>query len=391
MLPITDDTIEGLEPAEKRYDVEVDGDLVLSVLPNGSKTWALLDGGNGDGGRRSLGVYPDMSILEACRTARAARDQDDAQATGRQDARYVLRDGHAVHARGNRWPLLAGLAAVVLVLAGGAWFAADTLREPAPTMADDAGTQLPAAVGALDEAPDVVPELADPAPAHAPDDPAAIGSAVVAVTRLSGTDEDQPLTNSAAEFQTEPTPATDGAPEPADAPPLVEAGQEPAEASSLVGAALEPAEARSIVEPVTPEPAASVAAPDSPSDVPARAPVAVSSDNVARAQLTTEVRDREPVDNLGNSVTAAGSELSRVYFFTELRRLAGSTVRHVWERDGEVLAEVPFSVGGWRWRVYSSKDILASEAGRWRVTVVDEAGNVLAEQPFEFVAELAPE
>ncbi|MFA7620175.1 MAG: DUF2914 domain-containing protein, partial [Thiohalomonadaceae bacterium] len=68
----------------------------------------------------------------------------------------------------------------------------------------------------------------------------------------------------------------------------------------------------------------------------------------------------------------------RIYFFTELRDMEGQTVSHRWEQDGEVMAEVPFNVGGPRWRVWSSKNIDSGATGEWSVAVVDGAGNELA-------------
>ena len=59
--------------------------------------------------------------------------------------------------------------------------------------------------------------------------------------------------------------------------------------------------------------------------------------------------------------------------------LEGQTVKHVWRYNGEVMAEVPFSVGGARWRAYSSKRVFPGAEGRWTVSVVDASGNVLNE------------
>lgn len=99
--------------------------------------------------------------------------------------------------------------------------------------------------------------------------------------------------------------------------------------------------------------------------------VAVAQDaGVARAQFTTAIEDREPVDQ----VHRLGTEHDRVVFFTELRGLEGRRVTHRWVHDGEVEARVDFEVGGPRWRVWSSKDLIPEWSGTWIVEVVDDEG-----------------
>jgi hypothetical protein len=106
---------------------------------------------------------------------------------------------------------------------------------------------------------------------------------------------------------------------------------------------------------------------------------------VARSLLTSNVRGREPADQLGSSVTLAGHKARTVFYFTELRDLAGHTVLHRWERNGKVVATLPFKVDGPRWRVYSSATLTSSKTGDWRVVVADTRGTVLASQHFVVV------
>lgn len=94
---------------------------------------------------------------------------------------------------------------------------------------------------------------------------------------------------------------------------------------------------------------------------------------VARAQFTTGIEDREPVDD----VDRIGTSRDRVFFFTELRGLEGRTVTHRWMHDGEVHGSVDFEIGGPRWRVWSSKDLLPDWTGGWTVVVVDDEGEQL--------------
>ncbi len=101
---------------------------------------------------------------------------------------------------------------------------------------------------------------------------------------------------------------------------------------------------------------------------------------VARAQFTSNVVAREPVD----AVTRLANDSHKVFFFTELRGMEGTTVVHRWSYGEQVMAEVPFRVGGNRWRVWSSKTLRADWLGEWTVSVVDTTGTVLAERDLTY-------
>lgn len=102
---------------------------------------------------------------------------------------------------------------------------------------------------------------------------------------------------------------------------------------------------------------------------------------VARAQFTTAIEEREPVDN----VVLLSSEVDQIYFFSDLRQLKGQTVTHRWEYNGKVEAEVRFQVTSDRWRAYSSKNLDPDKLGPWTVVVVDERGWPLKAALFEYV------
>lgn len=152
-------------------------------------------------------------------------------------------------------------------------------------------------------------------------------------------------------------------------------------------AAEEPAEAREAA--VETEPAAVKEAAPAVKEAPPAEPAtgAVETGHVVRAAITSEVLEREPVDALAE----VAADRERVFFFTDLRDLTGHTVLHRWSLEGEVLAEVPFRVGGPRWRVYSSKNLRPDWVGAWTVSVVDaESGAVLREASFTTVSGALP-
>jgi Protein of unknown function (DUF2914) len=103
---------------------------------------------------------------------------------------------------------------------------------------------------------------------------------------------------------------------------------------------------------------------------------------VARAQFTTAIDDREPVDK----VVVLTPPAYEVYFFTDLRHLEGETVVHRWAHRGEVMSQVPFKVEGPRWRVFSRKVLKPDELGEWSVTVLDENGWPLYMELFRYQA-----
>ena len=108
---------------------------------------------------------------------------------------------------------------------------------------------------------------------------------------------------------------------------------------------------------------------------------AAQAAEVARAQFTTAVEGREPMDRIETLDSSHG----RVYFFSEIRGGQGQTITHRWLYQGRTMAEVSFEIGGPRWRVWSSKTLIPAWIGTWTVQVVDDEGRILAERRFEYV------
>lgn len=102
--------------------------------------------------------------------------------------------------------------------------------------------------------------------------------------------------------------------------------------------------------------------------------------NVARAIFTSQILDHEPVDELQSVPVTQG----RIYFFSDLRGLEGQIISHRWEYQNKVMAEVKFQVGGPRWRVYSSKNLLPEWTGEWTVVVTDASGSPIKTSVFEY-------
>jgi hypothetical protein len=70
---LTATQVKSLKSKEKLYTVTDAGGLSLEVTPHGSKRWRFRYRFNGKAMKRSLGVYPEVSLLKAREKRDAAR------------------------------------------------------------------------------------------------------------------------------------------------------------------------------------------------------------------------------------------------------------------------------------------------------------------------------
>jgi hypothetical protein len=108
-----------------------------------------------------------------------------------------------------------------------------------------------------------------------------------------------------------------------------------------------------------------------------------ASPHIARAQFTSGIEDREPVDRI-DSISARDEPYATVFYFTDIVDMGGETVTHLWEHEGTTIAEVTFDIGSDRWRTWSSKQLMPNLTGEWRVVVIDAQGTVLKTDTFDF-------
>ena len=108
---------------------------------------------------------------------------------------------------------------------------------------------------------------------------------------------------------------------------------------------------------------------------------AAGPENVARASITTSIVEREP----GEALDAITNDQREVFYFTEIQNFTGRTITHRWEYGGEIMAEVELDIGSPRWRTYSSKKMHPGYLGAWKVSVLDESGNVLSTASFDYI------
>jgi hypothetical protein len=105
---------------------------------------------------------------------------------------------------------------------------------------------------------------------------------------------------------------------------------------------------------------------------------------ISRAVLTTGISEREPVDVLKESIEQTQFQ-EKLFFFTEVRRLKGQTISHLWFHQDQLMAEIPLTISADRYRTYSSKNIMPSQTGQWRVEAVTEQGELLAQKTFRII------
>jgi hypothetical protein len=108
---------------------------------------------------------------------------------------------------------------------------------------------------------------------------------------------------------------------------------------------------------------------------------------VTRAVFARAVENREPVDTF----TTLGNSTTRVYFFSEIRGMAGQSVMHRWEHNEKILQEVTFKIESSRWRAFSSKTLDPRLTGEWKVSVVDAAGSTLSVNTFSYLPDQKPD
>ncbi|OHU84585.1 MULTISPECIES: DUF2914 domain-containing protein [Pseudoalteromonas] len=112
----------------------------------------------------------------------------------------------------------------------------------------------------------------------------------------------------------------------------------------------------------------------------------IDSNLVSRAVLTTGIADREPIDVLKEHLEQTDFT-EKLFFFTEINNMQGQTVQHLWFHQDQLMAEIPLQISAIRFRTYSSKNIMPSQTGPWRVEVVTEQGQLLAQKSFRILSE----
>ncbi len=114
--------------------------------------------------------------------------------------------------------------------------------------------------------------------------------------------------------------------------------------------------------------------------------VQLSNPNLVRTLLTTELDNKEPVDEI-STLWVNKDHASRVFYFTEIIDMKGQVLYHRWLRNNKLIYLKEINIIGKRWRAATSKLIVYSQAGDWTVRLEDAEGVVLNEINFNVIEE----
>jgi hypothetical protein len=108
---------------------------------------------------------------------------------------------------------------------------------------------------------------------------------------------------------------------------------------------------------------------------------------VAEAVICSDVQDRQPVD-VG---VAFPADIGKIWCWSKLKDGQGTSIKHIYYYNDEEKAIVQLDIGSPMFRTYSSKRILSSWTGEWRVDIIDADDNVLKSLDFTIGEEMQPE
>ncbi len=103
---------------------------------------------------------------------------------------------------------------------------------------------------------------------------------------------------------------------------------------------------------------------------------------VQRSLLTYRIINKEPINEIQNTVKVSRNNPTWVYFFTELKAMKGAKVYHEWLKNGVLVSRQELVISGDRWRTSSRKLLSFSEKGNWTVRLVDKSARLLNKKNF---------
>ena len=102
---------------------------------------------------------------------------------------------------------------------------------------------------------------------------------------------------------------------------------------------------------------------------------------VIRAQLSHDIKAREPVDSIDSVQLLPGKSMP-IYFYLQLKDMQGKKVSIFWYHNDKLDSQLPLEIRNDNWRTNASKHLDHQRLGAWRVELVDDADNLLAKRSF---------
>lgn len=98
------------------------------------------------------------------------------------------------------------------------------------------------------------------------------------------------------------------------------------------------------------------------------------ADIVSRSVLTLNVVNKEPTDDIGESIVVPKESVGKVFYFTEIINMSGKALFHRWEWNGQLEFEKKLFISSNKWRAATSKKISPKKPGIWKVSLIDDIG-----------------
>lgn len=108
---------------------------------------------------------------------------------------------------------------------------------------------------------------------------------------------------------------------------------------------------------------------------------------VLRSQLAMGIWQNEPFGDVELPIKVNSKEATGLFYFTELEGLLGSSIYHVWKRDGKLIFKQKKPVSGKQFRTYTSKLFTRASIGSWTVSITNSELIPLHTIEFNVVAE----
>ncbi|MGR8936040.1 MAG: DUF2914 domain-containing protein [Gammaproteobacteria bacterium] len=113
---------------------------------------------------------------------------------------------------------------------------------------------------------------------------------------------------------------------------------------------------------------------------------ATAAGEVVRALLAKSIRRKEPYGDVALPLLLGKNEKRRIYYFTELKNMAGQRIYHEWLYKGKSVFKRPIKITEQRWRTSSHKVIRSTALGGWTVRLIDASGKIMHQIDFQVAA-----
>lgn len=113
-----------------------------------------------------------------------------------------------------------------------------------------------------------------------------------------------------------------------------------------------------------------------------KTPALIYDKRVVRAALVNAVKEGQPGESLGSEIQIGQSDSVQLFYFSQVKQFAVSSLLHVWTKDGKTVLKKRLSIKESKAKLVSSKVFTSRDVGVWRVILQDDRGKVFSEVNF---------